>query len=144
MGNSQWHVFDITYTTLLKKYECCEDRYSYMRRSTSRFTWSSNCHVVVLVAPRVMQHILSTCSFLVPPDSGERLNHGLTTFLALSVFSLTIGEKVPEWVISLPLVCKYSARFLLCDERWSKKLFSLERKIIKYSALIPLFIAAVS
>ena len=105
LSSSEWDVFKISHTTLLKKYECCERRYPEIH-FTIHLRRKPAYYVVILVTPLVMLHLLSTFSFLVPPDSGERLSYGLTTFLALSVFSLVIGENVPESSTSIPIICE--------------------------------------
>ena len=103
--NSEWDVSDITHETLVKKYDCCEQLYPEVH-FTIHMRRKSAYYVVILVGPLLMLHLLSIVSFLVPPDSGERLSYGLTTFLALSVFSLIIGDTVPESSTSLPIICE--------------------------------------
>ena len=63
-------------------------------------------YIVNIILPSIMLHVLATFTYLVPPDAGERISLGLTTFLAYSVFTLIVADKVPDSSTSTPLVSK--------------------------------------
>ena len=64
-------------------------------------------YLVNLILPSTMLGILATASFLLPPDGSDRVNLGLTAFLAFSVLSLVVADVIPESTSTIPLLCMY-------------------------------------
>lgn len=54
-----------------------------------------------------MLSILTLLSFWMKPDSGEKINLGLTILLAFSVFMLLIAESMPSTSFHVPIIGKY-------------------------------------
>lgn len=105
--NNEWEVKAVSVTRELTEYACCpgihyaELVYTVFLRRKPLF------YVVNIILPSIMLHILTTSTFLVPPDAGERISLGLTCFLAYSVFTLIVADKVPDSSTSTPLVTCY-------------------------------------
>jgi len=105
--NNEWEVITVTAERTVTEYACCpgikyaELLYTVFLRRRPLF------YVVNIILPSVMLHVLATCTFILPPDSGERIGLGLTTFLAYSVFTLIVAEKVPDSSTSTPLITCY-------------------------------------
>lgn len=53
-----------------------------------------------------MLSILTLLSFWMKPDSGEKINLGLTILLAFSVFMLLIAESMPSTSFHVPIIGK--------------------------------------
>ena len=105
LDNSQWYITSTGGNSHSVQYELWPEPYSEIE-----FTLSLKrrplYHVIQIVLPMIFLQLLSLATFMVPPEGGQRVSVGLTTFLALSVFSLVLSEYCPESSLSLPLLCK--------------------------------------
>lgn len=54
-----------------------------------------------------MLSVLTLLSFWMKPDSGEKINLGLTILLAFSVFMLLIAERMPSTSFHVPIIGEY-------------------------------------
>ena len=54
-----------------------------------------------------MLSILTLLSFWMKPDSGEKINLGLTILLAFSVFMLLIAESMPSTSFHVPIIGEF-------------------------------------
>ncbi|KAJ8023507.1 Acetylcholine receptor subunit beta [Holothuria leucospilota] len=52
-------------------------------------------YMVTLIAPSKVLCIMSTATFLAPPDSGERVSLGVSMVLGLTVFQLFVADTLP-------------------------------------------------
>ena len=64
-------------------------------------------HISHLIIPSMMLNVIVSFSFFLPPEAGERVSLGLTSFLAYSVFIMVMADKVPESTTTMPLICKF-------------------------------------
>ena len=60
-----------------------------------------------LIGPCFLITILCLFTFLLPPETGERVTLVITTLLAMTVFMLTIAEKTPPTSKVTPLIGKF-------------------------------------
>ncbi|XP_012557112.2 neuronal acetylcholine receptor subunit alpha-10 isoform X1 [Hydra vulgaris] len=60
-----------------------------------------------LIGPCFLITMLCLFTFLLPPETGERITLVITTLLAMTVFMLTIAEKTPIASKATPLVTKF-------------------------------------
>ncbi|GFS05198.1 neuronal acetylcholine receptor subunit alpha-7 [Elysia marginata] len=65
-------------------------------------------HIVNLILPSVIVKSLAIIGFLLPPESGEKLNLEITVLLSLLVFQLVILNSMPNSSKHLPVI---GARF---------------------------------
>jgi len=61
-------------------------------------------YMINIVFPCLWLSILSTLTFWLPPDSGEKITLGITVLLAFSVFMLLVAENMPKTSDSTPLI----------------------------------------
>uniref|UniRef100_A0ABM0GRM6 Neuronal acetylcholine receptor subunit alpha-10-like n=1 Tax=Saccoglossus kowalevskii TaxID=10224 RepID=A0ABM0GRM6_SACKO len=80
--------YDVTYTL-------------YIRRRPVYFIFN-------LIVPCVILAALSSLTFLLPPESGEKISYGISVLLALTVFLLLMAESLPPSSV-IPLVGQYHA-----------------------------------
>ncbi|XP_060086162.1 acetylcholine receptor subunit alpha-like [Ylistrum balloti] len=52
--------------------------------------------MVNVVLPILLLSILSTCTFLLPVDSGEKMSFSVTLYLSFAVFLTIVGSSLPE------------------------------------------------
>ncbi|KAI3381993.1 hypothetical protein SNEBB_008064 [Seison nebaliae] len=60
-----------------------------------------------VIIPCILLSALTTLTFALPADTGERVTLGVNIFLAISVFMLLVAEQVPETSESVPLLGVY-------------------------------------
>ena len=63
-------------------------------------------HVIHVVLPLILLHATTLASIFVPPDGGERVSVGVTSFLSYFVFCVILSDIVPESSMSTPLICE--------------------------------------
>ena len=63
-------------------------------------------YVMNVVIPTVVLAILSTLTFLIPADSGEKLSMGVSVLLAFTVFMLILSDNIPQTSDNAPLLGK--------------------------------------
>ena len=63
-------------------------------------------YVMNVVIPTVVLAILSTLTFLIPADSGEKLSMGVSVLLAFTVFMLILSDNTPQTSDNAPLLGK--------------------------------------
>ena len=51
-------------------------------------------------------------AFLLPPESGEKVNLGVTVLLSICVFLLMVSEKIPETSDNIPVLSECSRFFM--------------------------------
>ena len=110
LSNSQWKITAVQATRDSVIYENFDSSYSKLKFMLT-LKRLPMYHVIHLTIPIFLLHTLSLTTFLVPPEGGERMTVGLTTFLSFSVFTLVLMEQLPESSVSLPIICKY--RYLI-------------------------------
>ena len=60
-----------------------------------------------IVIPTAMLGVVAIFSFLLPPESGERISLCLTTLLAIAVYAMVVADNVPESSRDVPLISKF-------------------------------------
>ena len=104
-GNSEWDLVSVdthfyNYSSPGKRDEYSQVNYTVIVKRKPLY------YMINVVIPSALVSMLATFTFWLPPESGERIGVGLTTFLAFSVFQLMIADKTPESA-DIPILCKY-------------------------------------
>ena len=60
-------------------------------------------YLLNLIWPGILIAVLASITFLLPPESGERIGLGITNLLAMMVFLLLISESIPPTSDAVPL-----------------------------------------
>ena len=124
VSNSQWEIISARARRKSVVYENFDGSYSELKFMLT-LRRLPMYHVISLAIPIFLLHMLSLTTFLVPPEGGERMSVGLTTFLSFSVFTLVLMEQLPESSVSLPIICKYRSVFdnTMAIGKWGSALF---------------------
>lgn len=64
-------------------------------------------YLLNLIWPGILIAVLASVTFLLPPESGERIGLGITNLLAMMVFLLLISESIPPTSDAVPLASNF-------------------------------------
>eukprot|EP00112_Aurelia_sp_Birch-Aquarium-sp1_P007055 Seg1770.9 transcript_id=Seg1770.9/GoldUCD/mRNA.D3Y31 product="Neuronal acetylcholine receptor subunit alpha-7" protein_id=Seg1770.9/GoldUCD/D3Y31 len=70
-------------------------------------------YLLNLIWPGILIAILASITFLLPPESGERIGLGITNLLAMMVFLLLISESIPPTSDAVPLASNFFSVILV-------------------------------
>ncbi len=105
--SGEWQLRSIKVVRNVVYYPCCPKEpypdltfHIIMRRRILYF-------VLNIIIPCVWLSILNLVTFLMPPDSGEKVSLGITVLLAFSVFMLLVAENIPATSETVPLIVIY-------------------------------------
>lgn len=103
--NQEWLFTDNKAEKRVKKYNCCQEPYPsvvftlVMERRAMSFALN-------VIIPCALITFSSLFSFILPPNSGERVSFLMTVIVALSVYMMIVSEKMPNSA-TVPLVSKF-------------------------------------
>ncbi|KAF6018397.1 hypothetical protein EB796_023302 [Bugula neritina] len=106
LSNGEWDLSAVIVNRSGFVYDCCTEPYPLVtytfivRRRVLYYMFN-------IVFPCLWLSILSTLTFWLPPDSGEKITLGITVLLAFSVFMLLVAENMPKTSESIPLIGIY-------------------------------------
>lgn len=105
-NNTEWELANVTAVRIEDKYSCCIHPYPsviitlYLRR---RYYF----YMVNLVVPCSLIAMMVLLSFILPPESGERIGLGITVLMAMAIFQELTSNKLPADSQYIPLLAKY-------------------------------------
>ncbi|XP_078370582.1 neuronal acetylcholine receptor subunit alpha-10-like isoform X2 [Oculina patagonica] len=105
-NNTEWELFSVTAERIEDKYSCCIHPYPgviitlHLRR---RYYF----YMVNLVVPCSLIAVMVLLSFILPPESGERIGLGITVLMAMAIFQELTSAKLPADSQYIPLLAKY-------------------------------------
>ena len=104
IANGQWQLLAITSTHHIKKYTCCIHPYATYEIAVSvrRCAGSPTVNIVI---PSAILSALILLSFLLPPESGERVALCITVILSVTVFQQMTAQMMPP--ASVPYLAQY-------------------------------------
>ena len=70
-------------------------------------------YLLNLIWPGILIAVLASITFLLPPESGERIGLGITNLLAMMVFLLLISESIPPTSDAVPLASNFFSVILV-------------------------------
>ncbi|XP_031551820.1 ligand-gated ion channel 4-like, partial [Actinia tenebrosa] len=92
--NGEWDLVDVPAKRNEEYYDCCKAPYPdvtfriHIKRRVLFFLFN-------LIIPCLVIVLLTSLSFYLPPDSGERISVVITNLLAMTVFMLIVAEILP-------------------------------------------------
>ena len=104
--NHKWDLLDITSRVNLQLYNCCLSApfsdiiYTLSVKRKPLFI------VINVLLPSIMLMIMGNLAILLPPESGERISLGLTTFPSFTVFQLMVASFAPVSSLSVTVISK--------------------------------------
>lgn len=110
-SNKEWHLEDAPAERVVVKYTCCPETYPSLKfylvvKRRAMF------YIFNLIIPCGMITLLSFFSFILPPNSGERVSFVITVMLSLSVYMLLVTEKMPQ-AAETPLASEFFMAMLV-------------------------------
>ncbi|XP_031561605.1 neuronal acetylcholine receptor subunit alpha-3-like [Actinia tenebrosa] len=110
-SNKEWHLEDAPAERIVIKYLCCPEPYPTLKfylliKRRAMF------YIFNLIIPCGMITLLSFFSFILPPNSGERVSFVITVMLSLSVYMLLVTEKMPQ-AAETPLASEFFMAMLV-------------------------------
>ena len=102
----EWDLMRVAAKKNIKYYTCCAEPFPditfniTLRRKTLFYA-------VNLIIPCVSINMLTTLTFYLPCDSGEKISLCISILLSLSLFQLLLMELVPSTSLNIPLLAKY-------------------------------------
>ncbi|KAK3733610.1 hypothetical protein QZH41_005191 [Actinostola sp. cb2023] len=106
--NQEWLLYDSKAEKRIRKYNCCPDTYPtlvftlFIKRRAMFFL----CNLII---PCGLITAVSLFSFILPPNSGERVSFVITVLLALTVYMMIVTEKLPQ-----SAQMSLASKFFLC------------------------------
>ncbi|KAL8562671.1 hypothetical protein ACOMHN_011242 [Nucella lapillus] len=104
--NGEWVLLKVESFRKVVIYPCCPEPFPdvriilYLRRRIQYY-------LINVIGPCVMLSTLTLLVFWLTPESGEKINLGLTVILAYSVFMLLVAENMPSTSIAVPVIGIY-------------------------------------
>ncbi|KAL3308045.1 hypothetical protein Ciccas_013428, partial [Cichlidogyrus casuarinus] len=105
VDNGEWSLENTKVVEQNKIFSCCSDEppfkiiyfFLHLRRRNLYYTFN-------VILPCAILSCLTIVTFVLPPESGERVALGLTILLAYSVFMLLVAENMPATSELAPII----------------------------------------
>ena len=110
--NGQWELLSADAKKNRILYPCCPEPYldlTFEIRIKRRSLFYTNN----LIIPCLLLSILAACSFLFPPETGERVALVITVLLGMTVFMLMFTEAIPPNSETQSLIGRFSAAMIV-------------------------------
>ncbi|XP_074613185.1 neuronal acetylcholine receptor subunit alpha-10-like [Acropora palmata] len=104
--HGEWQLLSINQKRTSKMYDCCPKPYVditytiHLRRRSLFYT-------LYLIVPALIITAMVLVGFFLPPESGERMQLGITVLLAMIVFLQLVYQNLPSTSNSAPLLGKF-------------------------------------
>lgn len=105
-NNTEWDLVKVTAVRIEDIYSCCVHPYPSIILSlhlSRRYYF----YMVNLVVPCSLIALMVLLSFILPPESGERIGLGITVLMAMAIFQELTSAKLPADSEYIPLLAKY-------------------------------------
>ncbi|KAL5004302.1 hypothetical protein ScPMuIL_017758 [Solemya velum] len=104
--NVEWEVVSVPAVRHVVKYACCVvpwpdvTYYLELKRKSAYYVFQ-------IIIPCSLISALGMLSFILPPESGEKVSVGVTVLLSQAVFLMLIGDLLPPSSETLPIIAIY-------------------------------------
>uniref|UniRef100_A0A914CCU9 Uncharacterized protein n=1 Tax=Acrobeloides nanus TaxID=290746 RepID=A0A914CCU9_9BILA len=105
--NGEWDLLNVQSIRNVIYYDCCPDEPYHDVTLTISVRRRTLYYAINLICPSILISSLALLGFTLPPDSGEKLNLCITTFMSLCVFMLMVAETMPQTSDAIPLIAIY-------------------------------------
>ncbi len=93
--------------TSTKYYTCCPNVPYTRMIYTIKLQRKTTFYLFNFIFPGGLLIILSFLSYLLPPESGERMGLGITNVIAFLFYMMLINEKIPPVSIAVPIITEF-------------------------------------
>ncbi|KAL5004555.1 hypothetical protein ScPMuIL_018011 [Solemya velum] len=104
--NVEWNVVNVPAVRHVVKYDCCVAPYPDVTYYVE-LQRKSMYYIFQIIVPCSLISALGILSFILPPESGEKVSVGVTILLSQAVFLMLIGDLLPPSSETLPLIAIY-------------------------------------
>ncbi|XP_020914175.1 neuronal acetylcholine receptor subunit alpha-10 [Exaiptasia diaphana] len=104
--NGEWDLVSFPAKRNEIVYVCCPEPYPDVTY-TLHIRRKALYYYVNLIVPCILITCLTLLSFILPPDSGERITLVITNLLAMTVFMLLVAEVLPATSEVIPIISIY-------------------------------------
>lgn len=109
--NVEWRYLDFANERHEVKYSCCEEIYPDLTFNL-KVKRKATFYVMHIILPYIITSAIALFSYALPAESGEKVSLCVTILLALTVFLLLLGDTLPPYSDSIPLVGKYLVSYI--------------------------------
>ncbi|XP_013388521.1 neuronal acetylcholine receptor subunit alpha-10 [Lingula anatina] len=106
VSNGEFDLLSMPATRNVLYYNCCDAPYPDVT-FTIHMQRRSMYYMINLVVPCMLIVFVTSLSFYLPPESGEKVSLGVTVLLTLTVFLLLVAENTPPQSEVVPLISQY-------------------------------------
>lgn len=105
-NNNEWEMMKVSVKREKFKYSCCNHPYPTVIL-TVHLRRRYHFYMVNLVIPCSLIAVMVLLSFILPPQSGERIGLGITVLMAMAIFQELTSSKLPADSRFIPLLAQY-------------------------------------
>ena len=107
-SNGVWLLETVHVTPEKRYFACCKHPWSFLIYSFE-MKRSPSFYISNIVIPCILLSLMTMMVFLLPPQSGEKIQLGMTNLLALILFQQLIAESMPPIGDETPIIGRYIA-----------------------------------
>ena len=105
--SGEWNLEAMPGRRLVFFYDCCPNVPYPVIDYDIIIIRRTSFYLLNLIWPGILIAVLAAITFLLPPESGERIGLGITNLLAMMVFLLLISESIPPTSDAVPLASNF-------------------------------------
>ncbi|UXI16395.1 hypothetical protein NH340_JMT02338 [Sarcoptes scabiei] len=112
LANGEWVLVDVPSIRTSKFYECCPGPFVdikfiiHIKRRTLYYGFN-------LIIPCIILSSMTLLSFSLPPESGEKLQLGVTILLSMTVFLVQLSKILPATSDSISIIALYFGSIMI-------------------------------
>ncbi|XP_041456537.1 neuronal acetylcholine receptor subunit alpha-10-like [Lytechinus variegatus] len=114
MGNGVWNLADIIRSEELYKYDCCPGEYRKVIY-TILLSRTYAFYLTNMIIPSITLCLTNTLVYLIPPESGEKVQFAVSNLLASILFQQLIATTMPPLGDELPLLGIFFLFMVMCS-----------------------------
>eukprot|EP00111_Clytia_hemisphaerica_P009190 TCONS_00027017-protein len=103
-ANSEWKLESATMKQINMTYTCCPNTHFPIIHATVKLHRKPLYYLLNMIFPMVLISLMTTLTFFLPAESGERVGLAITLFLSMTVFMLIVDSLMPETSDTVPIV----------------------------------------
>lgn len=111
VSNGEFDLLSANAVRNVIKYSCCPNPYIDLTY-TMKIRRRPLFYMTNLILPCIVLALLTSVSFMFPPETGERISLVITVLLGMTVFMIVFTEAIPATSEVTPLIGKYFAAVL--------------------------------
>lgn len=103
--HNEWDIAAFPVIRHVLHYNCCPEPYPDVTFYLT-LKRKSQFYVLTVLFPCILTASVAALTFILPPESGEKVSLGVTVLLSLAVFLLMVSEQLPASSDTYPYIGK--------------------------------------